>query len=590
MVMTQAAKRTIARVLDHTILRRMADGRSFERGEAYFENGLVRALIEQEGTITAKVRGSHNYRVKLWEEGGTLAYSCTCPMGDQEVFCKHSVAVGLAWLAERESVGKNRRKPKGSTITMEDVRVYLAGQDKKMLVDLIMSQAAEDDRLQQRLLMKVAKQNTKDFDLSAFRKAIDQAVLVRGFVDYRSACDYARGIQEVIDSIEELLKEGHAEAVIELADYALQAVEEATGSVDDSDGHMGGILERLQEIHHAACKKAQPDPEALAQRLFEWELRTDFDTFLGAAKNYADILGKKGLAVYRKLAEAEWARIPKLMPGGNDPDRYGKRFRITHIMETLASLSDDIEELVAIKSRDLSHAYAYLEIAEIYKKAGKADLALGWAEKGVRAFPERADARLREFLAEEYHCRGRYDEAMALIWAEFCDWPGLEHFKDLKKHADRIGEWSAWREKALAFLGTRIAKAKQEAQKNRWTWSVQADHSELVRIFLWEKDIEMAWCEAKEGGCSDDLWLQLAAKREKDHPEDALSVYQSQIEPTLEQKNNQAYEEAFTLLRKIRKLMVKLGREEEFTGYLASVRVAHKPKRNFIKLLDGAKW
>ena len=123
-------------------------------------------------------------------------------------------------------------------------------------------------------------------------------------------------------------------------------------------------------------------------------------------------------------------------------------------------------------------------------------------------------------------------------------------------------------------------------RKERWAWGPQRDHSELVRIFLWEKDVDAAWREANEGGCSNTLWLELAAKRENDHPEDALGVYQEQIEPTLGQKNNDAYKEAVGYLHKIRGLMTRLGREVEFAEYLGKVRAAHKPKRNFMKLLD----
>lgn len=54
---------------------------------------------------------------------------------------------------------------------------------------------------------------------------------------------------------------------------------------------------------------------------------------------------------------------------------------------------------------------------------------------------------------------------------------------------------------------------------------------------------------------------------------------------TLDRKNNEAYREAIGLLRKVRQLMVRLGRHAEFTNYLHEVRVAHKPKRNFLKLL-----
>ena len=102
--------------------------------------------------------------------------------------------------------------------------------------------------------------------------------------------------------------------------------------------------------------------------------------------------------------------------------------------------------------------------------------------------------------------------------------------------------------------------------------------------------MDAAWREAKERGCSDLLWLKLAAKREKGHPDDALPVYQNQVDPTLNRKNNDAYREALGLLRKVRGLMIRLGRESEFARYVESVRAAHKPKRNFVKLLDGAKW
>jgi uncharacterized Zn finger protein len=109
-----------------------------------------------------------------------------------------------------------------------------------------------------------------------------------------------------------------------------------------------------------------------------------------------------------------------------------------------------------------------------------------------------------------------------------------------------------------------------------------------VKILLWEKDAEAAWREARDGGCSSDLWLELAARREKDHPEDALPIYLGRIEPTLAQKHNEAYKDAVGLLRKIGGLMARLGRGEEFVGYLASIRADHKPKRNFMKLLDQA--
>jgi hypothetical protein len=314
----------------------------------------------------------------------------------------------------------------------------------------------KDDHLRQSLFIKAAKKSAKRLDLGAYRRAIDVAVESDGFVDYRNAYEYASDIEAVIDSVEELLKEGYAAEVLELAEHALNAVEEAMGSVDDSDGHMGGILARLQGLHHRACKKAKADPSAGPATL---RMGTTHRLHILWCGRYASILGAKGLTVYRTLAEGEWAKVPALKPGQDDSEKYGKRFRITHIMEALARQTGDVEAVVAVKKRDLSLAYHYLEIAETYKSARQHDR-LEWAERGVKTFPERTDSRLREFLAEEYHRRKRHDEAMALIWAEFTESTSLEQYKKLKTHAERIEQWESWREKALDYLRSEIARAK----------------------------------------------------------------------------------------------------------------------------------
>ncbi len=582
---------TLAEVLNRALLRQMAGVRTYGRGADYYEGGLVRSLAENDASVTASVRGTHTYRIKLWIAAGRLSYSCDCPVGADDTFCKHAVAVGLKWLAEHGKNKSDGKRAERSAVTMDDVRAYLDSQSKATLTKLLLDSAMDDDRLRERLLMKTAKEGPSGINLETFRKAIDRAVDPGGFVDYHSMYEYSRGISEVVDSITELLKDGHGAEVVELSEHALSAVEDCIGSTDDSDGHLGGILEQLQELHHRACRKAKLNPITLAERLFTWELRTDWDVFYGAAATYKDVLGREGVARYRQLAEAEWARVPALTAGSKDADRYGKRFRITHIMETLAQAAGDVDALIAVKSRDLSQAYAYLQIAETCRAAGRSDEALEWAERGVKAFPERTDSRLREFLADEYHRRQRHDDAMNLIWAAYTDAPQLEQYQKLKKHADRNKLWSKWRDKALAFLRAHIARRREEASKHAapW-WSARIDNSDLVSISLWEKDAETAWQEAKDGGCSNALWMRLAGLREKEHPEDAIPIYQRQLEATIDQKNNDAYKEAITLLRRLQRVMPRSDKPQSFAAYLTKVRAAHKPKRNFLKLLDAAQW
>lgn len=230
-------------------------------------------------------------------------------MGEEGLFCKHCVAVGLVFAGREDEPVLPGTEDDGTTA---DLRSYLHTQSKATLVDLLLEQTRDDDFLRGHLLLDAAKKRGSSVDLDQFRTAIESVINVDDFVDYRWMYEYSSGIQKVIDSVETLLKQGHATEIVELGEHALTCLEDSLGRVDDSDGYMGGIKEQVCELHHRACAAGRPDPEALAKRLFEWELHSEWETFYGAAETYADVLGDDGLAVYRRLAEEVWAKVPAI--------------------------------------------------------------------------------------------------------------------------------------------------------------------------------------------------------------------------------------------------------------------------------------
>ena len=105
---------SLSRVLTRDALASLAGDLSFARGEEYAASGRVRRVLEDAGTgaVTAVVRGTSDYQVRLWTEGRTLDGECTCPYAADGMFCKHCVAAGLAWLdgrAERIQAGPRSR-------------------------------------------------------------------------------------------------------------------------------------------------------------------------------------------------------------------------------------------------------------------------------------------------------------------------------------------------------------------------------------------------------------------------------------------------------------------------------------------------
>ncbi|CAK0775385.1 hypothetical protein WCLP8_5230001 [uncultured Gammaproteobacteria bacterium] len=156
---------------DHP-LRRLANDRSFSRGEAYLAQGQVRALRFDGERITATVRGGQNYRVRLWRAGGDLGWSCTCPVGEDGAFCKHAVAVGLAWIA---AGGKPADDVAGMP-TIDDIRSWLTALDKAELVEMIVAQSRDDERLHQKLMLGASRRRDPAVNLGVWRGAIDQAL------------------------------------------------------------------------------------------------------------------------------------------------------------------------------------------------------------------------------------------------------------------------------------------------------------------------------------------------------------------------------------------------------------------------------
>lgn len=564
----------------------MADRRSFERGLLYAANGRVGKRTVTVSSVKAKVRGSSPYQVRLsLGDDDEPAYDCSCPVGLEGRFCKHAVAVALVVTdaaADRDQGAE----------TVIDVRGYLEGLDHQTLVDLLVERAADDDIFDARLRLEAARATAGPPQLGVFRHAIDEAFVVHDYVGYREMYDYATNIDAVLDSLQDLLDDGHVETVVALAEHAIDRAEDAVGSVDDSDGWMSGIAERLQDLHLAACAAQQPDPVTLARTLFDRERHSgDLEVFYGAASAYAEVLGAEGLAEYRRLAQAEWDALPPLGPNDEECSWSSQRFRITQIMQTLAQLTGDVDAVVEVLARDQSSAYQFVRIAEVLREANRYDDALAWAEKGL-ALHGGSDSRLVDVAAEEHHRTGRREDAVRVTWDAYDEAPGLRTYRHLAEHAQRADLWPAWHDKALDLLRTRVNQGKREPARSRVTrWPAPGpDSSTLVEVLLFDGDVETAWVQANAAGCRRDLWLELARRREGENPLEAIPIWQAEAERSIDAKNNQAYAEAVELVARVGRLMNAADRQSDFAPYVAKLRATHKPKRNLMKLFDERSW
>jgi uncharacterized Zn finger protein len=544
-------------------LRELAGPKIFARGMDYFAGGAVQLLAVEQKRVLASVSGTDDYRVELSRQRGGIGGECSCPAFEDWGFCKHMVATALAANeagADSEGAG-----------TLPDIRAYLKAKGTDTLVEMIVEMAERDPALFRKLDLAAAATGANDKTLEArLRKALDAAARTGGFVDWREAATWAAGVEEVLDAIGDLVPGPHAGLALNLAERAIERVEDAIEEIDDSNGHCEDLLTQAREIHLAAARALKPEPRQLARNLFAREMADGYGTFHGAMRLYADVLGKRGLAEYRRLAAAAWEKLPP-RPGGSK-DRYEFSFdyaRLMDILDFFAEHAGDTDARIALRAKDLSSPWLYCQLVEFCVSQGRETEALTWAEEGLWLFEDsRVDERLLFLTLDLLSKAGRKSDAEAHLWRAFEQSPNLEFYKRLSK----LGGKPA-RGRAVKFLEARIGN-KQASQ-----WHFPADL--LIRVLIEEKQFEAAWVAVHRHGTSLDVREALAMKSEAAHPRDALEVYAERVAQLANGGGNQAYEEAAKLVAR----MARLGNKEEHVAYLTQLKARFGRKRNFMKLL-----
>jgi uncharacterized Zn finger protein len=132
-----------ANILHREAIRALVDARTFDRGADYHAQGRVGVVARHEAALSATVRGTSEYRVRLWVKEEGLAYSCSCPIGAEGSFCKHGVAVGLAWLAQGGAAAEEAETAR--------LRDYVRALDKPELLEILLVELARSPSLRDRL-------------------------------------------------------------------------------------------------------------------------------------------------------------------------------------------------------------------------------------------------------------------------------------------------------------------------------------------------------------------------------------------------------------------------------------------------------
>ena len=457
----------------------------------------------------------------------------------------------------------------------EEILAYLQGLPPAELARRVL-ELSLDDRAALLGLRAETQAATGTLDVAALRREISSGLRVAGFVDWRRAREYARKAEAVVAILEGLLARGQGAAVVELCEHVITRLDKAMGKIDDSGGNLGYANDRVETLHLDACRAARPDPVALGRRLAKIGLSSDWEWFLDAAATYADLLGKTGLAAYRRVVVSAWEGLPPLAEGESRWRRPEEnRFRITRLRENLARQGGDIDELVSVIAHDPSTPYTYVRIAEILEDAGREREAKVCMERGIQDHPPAGeDPRLRARLVAAYVRDGQEDDALTLLERQLAYAPNGGSYDELRRLAADLPGWQSRRAAALDLLRCADRTSRQR----------------VVDALLGEDAIDEAWHEASEGGCGVGNWRRLADLRRETHPDDSLPIYHQLLQSALKNSNERAYQEAIEVLAAIWVTLTHAGRLDEFVALIADVREQHRRRPKFISMLSERSW
>ncbi|WP_028108523.1 SWIM zinc finger family protein [Ferrimonas futtsuensis] len=133
--------------MDMKTLTLLAGERSTTRGLNYFNEGRVGSLTISGDQVVALVVGREPYSVTLTINATTLEGECSCPASGHSEFCKHCVAVAVAWEHEK-------RAPSWLVN-------HLKGMKKDQLIEHLVRQIMADDDLANRWQRRVTAAKLK---------------------------------------------------------------------------------------------------------------------------------------------------------------------------------------------------------------------------------------------------------------------------------------------------------------------------------------------------------------------------------------------------------------------------------------------
>lgn len=461
------------------------------------------------------------------------------------------------------------------------------------------------------------------------RKVTSEAGWRNRWDDEGHTPDYSR----LMHRLERLVEMGHADDVVKLGrELIVGGLRQASEAADDGETS-SAFAECLPVVFQAVLESGLSDPEKILFAI-DAVLEDDYGIVEAAAEPLLDTTWDAD--DWSEVADGLQGRLRKLGRGTGRDDfsrDYARDRLVDWLLEAL-DCSGRSDEAIAICEAEARETNSYQRLVDRLIGLGRIGDAERWAREGIARTRERwpgISAQLAESLAGIARDRKDWKVAAAHAADRFFDRPDPRKFRELIDAAAKAKCKQKVRAAALEFLETGVAPIRTvdsgkgklavlvddawplpvpeelmpSTTPRRWADAGPRPHLDvLLDMAIEDKQIDdvIRWYEKLEGspkeGPGDGGWPsggyghhgnraeRVAEAVAPSHPEYALGLYRKRLDRSLGTASGSAYQESARLLRKIRGLLERLDRAEEWAQLLGMIRAQYRRRPNFMEILD----
>ncbi len=256
---------SIPQISEFTI-RRHANAKSFQRGEAYYQAGAVNAIIQRGGLLQADVVGSEArpYHVSLnFDSSGLTSVNCTCAY-NFDGWCKHIVATMLVCVRHSEHI---QQRP-----TLEELLDRLDPlQTQRLVQDLVAEYPSLIEAIDRRVSWMIAPVQERSIkpvrrstiDPAPFRREVRQILreAVQYFEEGYEEDPIVEELLSVVQTAVDFSQRGESENAIAILQAITSTCVENWDDVADYGADNDEIVQELNQAWCEAILAAELTPE-----------------------------------------------------------------------------------------------------------------------------------------------------------------------------------------------------------------------------------------------------------------------------------------------------------------------------------------